>query len=268
MRIHSIFLFFLFPMTPSVNCLSFYTQGNNRPKEIKRESSQLSDDFMLINTQTNFARPNQSKYGYYSNSLSVYTNYSFPYSNLNILTIHSEFIPGAVAHAVGLSGYSSSALNERGSLVVSISANDPQNNNGLHVKDYWPINDPGTVTIVSSINSSFNFGVSTNDGFSPSIGGELSFNYSKTITVPEPLLSAQSISSTSKSWTYDYERASKQTYHIFAGIMFETHKTIDPITINAQVRTSETVHIDKFFNWEQEIFNVGQDTFNKTFTIY
>lgn len=59
----------------------------------------------------------------------------------------SEFIPGAVAHAVGLSGYSSSALNERGSLVVSISANDPQNNNGLHVKDYWPINDPGIVTL-------------------------------------------------------------------------------------------------------------------------
>lgn len=50
--------------------------------------------------------------------------------------------------------------------------------------------------------------------------------------------------------------------------MFETHKTIDPITINAQVRTSETVYIDKFFNWEQEIFNVGQDTFSKTFTIY
>lgn len=116
-------------------------------------------------------------------------------NSLFIAKVISTFVPGYVASNNGLSNYEK-YNNKSGYIHITLEQACDRNDeiNGIrygatpYFKDYWPLNNPTTVTISSSTQQGVSYGLSTKDGFS--IGGNISYGYSKSITTTEPQVSA------------------------------------------------------------------------------
>lgn len=161
-------------------------------------------------------------------------------SLLLIVTINNSFVPGSVAMNNNESGYSK--YNNYSGYVhmeVAQAYDDTEAayygrrwGNLPYKKDYWPLNNPSTVTIASSLQAGLSLGYSFTNGFSLdninvgsnlSVGANISFGYSKSITRPEPSLSVQTNSSNSNicEWYYEYSVARSETNHLQTNYMFE-----------------------------------------------
>ena len=93
-----------------------------------------------------------------------------------------------------------------------------------YFKDYWPVNNPITVTISSSTQQGVSYGLSTKDGFS--IGGNISYGYSKSITTTEPQVSAQLAPNLKEAqWSYKINTKGNFSFDQESNYMYEIGKT-------------------------------------------
>ena len=153
----------------------------------------------------------------YHVGVNVYTANSE--SILYIVTVQNSFVPGVVAKQ---------AYDRNEEYYYGI-----RYGNIPYKKDYWPINQPSTVVVSSSLQAGVTLGYSFVNGFSLSdlikveegisVGANISFGYSKSFTQEEPAFSAQvSASNTDEcQWNYQYEKIKAETYHLQTNYMFE-----------------------------------------------
>ncbi len=157
-----------------------------------------------------------------------------------IVTVNNSFVPGIVAQKNDEIGYDS-YYNQEGYVHMSVEqaydANEEyyygrRYGNVPYKKDYWPVNEPGLCVVSSSLQAGINLGYSFKNGFSldnisvsedHSIGANISFGYSKSITRSEPALSVQVNSANTNicEWYYTYSRFAAETNHLVTNYMFE-----------------------------------------------
>lgn len=175
----------------------------------------------------------------YHVGVNVYTANSE--SILYIVTVQNSFVPGIVANQNGDSSYDK-FYNYAGYVHMTVEqAYDRTEEyyfgirygNIPYKKDYWPLNQPSTVVVSSSLQAGVTLGYSFVNGFSLSdlikieegisVGANISFGYSKSFTQEEPAFSAQvSASNTDEcQWNYQYEKIKAETYHLQTNYMFE-----------------------------------------------
>lgn len=149
-------------------------------------------------------------------------------SILYIVTVKNFFVPGAIAqkNEEGYGDYKNAEGYVHMTVEQAYDANEEYYygrrwGNIPYKKDFWPLNQPNTVTITSSISSDITFGQSTADGFS--IEGKIVYSYSKSITKPEPSISAQpnSANPAKCEWNYFYDTDAAETYVLQTNYMFE-----------------------------------------------
>jgi hypothetical protein len=89
-----------------------------------------------------------------------------------------------------------------------------------YFKDFWPNNQPTTVTISSSLNTGLVLGYSKKDGFG--IDGSISYGYSKSITYTNPHVNAQmSPNLLTAQWSYKYDKNRPWTHDQESNYMYE-----------------------------------------------
>ena len=130
-------------------------------------------------------------------------------SILYIVTVNNSFVPGIVANQNGDTSYKK-FKNLDGYVHMTVEQAYDRNEEyyyGIrygtvpYKKDYWPINQPVTVTITSSVQKGLTLGFSFENGFSTSgdvnmnvgvnLGSNISYGYSKALTQNDPFFSAQ-----------------------------------------------------------------------------
>ncbi len=178
--------------------------------------------------------------GYIAYHIAVYRYDVVANSQLFIVTVNNAFVPGSVAKTNGDNTYKSF---QSLSGYVHMTAEQAFDRNeeyyygirygGLpYKKDYWPINEPGLMTIMSSVQTGLTIGYSFKNGFSTdgisissdrNIGANISFGYSKSYTQQEPALSVQPSSSNfnEAQWSFAYSKKRAETYHLQTNYMFE-----------------------------------------------
>lgn len=152
-------------------------------------------------------------------------------NSLFIAKVISTFVPGYVAYNNGLTNYAG-YLNASGYTHITLEQAYDKNDeiNGIrygatpYFKDYWPVNNPATVTISSSTQQGVSYGLSTKDGFS--IGGNISYGYSKSITTTEPQVSAQLAPNLKEAqWSYAFNTKGNFSFDQESNYMYEIGKT-------------------------------------------
>lgn len=155
------------------------------------------------------------------NTVAHYTEI-YDTSIVYIVETKTEFQPGSILKANGLSGYDD-AKNQEGYMHTSIKREPGYYSvSGFNPigKDYWPVNSPGTVTVTSGFGIGATIGLSKKDGFSGEITGN--YSYSKSYTDSNPSLSAQTlITNTKYSWYYTYNGDKNETFHLESGMIVE-----------------------------------------------
>ena len=149
-------------------------------------------------------------------------------SSLFIANAITTFVPGVVACDNDLDGYDK-WKNYSGYVHMSVEeAYDASLEEYYgkrygatpYIKDYWPVNVPGTVTVSSSINAGAVLGYSESDGFK--VEGSASYGYSKSFTVSDPVVNAQFDNTLSKAmWSYQYKENTAQSYDQETNVLYE-----------------------------------------------
>lgn len=183
------------------------------------------------------------KFGYAVYRIGVSKYSAGDNSQLYIASIRTSFVPGSVANTNGDSSFYNNSRNKSGYVHMTVEQAYDSNEKdtygirygGLtYKKDYWPLNEPGVVSISSSVQAGLNFGYSFTNGFSKdglsisqnvNLGLNVSYSYSKTITTTNPALTVQSSfpNTDAIQWSYSYaeSRGSEETYHLQTFYMFE-----------------------------------------------
>ena len=162
-------------------------------------------------------------------------------SILYIVTVNNAFVPGIVANQNGDTSYKK-YNNMDGYVHMTVEQAFDRNEETYYgirygtipyKKDYWPLNQPATVTITSSIQAGLTLGYSYTNGFSlsdlfeveegHSVGTDISYEYSKAITQPDPSFSAQVSASNPDEcqWNYYCNTSTDKTCHLQTNYMFE-----------------------------------------------
>lgn len=185
------------------------------------------------------------EYGYIVISYTVSKYRANITSSLWLIQTKVSFVPGGVARSNGDSTFKD-YKNKAGYLhleaiqpVEEISQEYKFKGGIPYLKDAFPVNQPGIVSINSSFNIGLTLGYSFTDGFSTSgqtssIGGSyganIGFGYSKSYQNSEPLLSAQQapydFNTFQWNYTYDSKRdGQKLTNHLNTGYIFEQNNS-------------------------------------------
>lgn len=152
-------------------------------------------------------------------------------NSLFIAKVISTFVPGCVANSNGLKNYTKNSYIFGGYTHITLEQAYDRNDeiNGIrygatpYFKDYWPVNNPTTVTISSSTQQGVSYGLSTKDGFS--IGGNISYGYSKSITTTEPQVSAQLAPNLKEAqWAYVFRSFGTFSFDQESNYMYEIGK--------------------------------------------
>ena len=152
-------------------------------------------------------------------------------NSLFIAKVISTFVPGCVANSNGLKNYTKNSYIFGGYTHITLEQAYDRNDeiNGIrygatpYFKDYWPVNNPTTITISSSTQEGFSYGLSTKDGFS--IGGNISYGYSKSITMTEPQVSAQLAPNLKEAqWAYVFRSFGTFSFDQESNYMYEIGK--------------------------------------------
>lgn len=176
-------------------------------------------------------------YVYYSHE--VFSTQFTNNSSLYIAHFVTEFTPGSVARKNGDTKYKDYFLDEGYVHVTLEKYVDGDSHGGdIVVKDYWPKSSSFTTTITSSFGASssfssgFNFGIEFGNGATFKVDStnssalNLSFNYSKSTVVPDPILSTQLSSSNNLEVQYSYnvnnvDPCGMSTYLLDTYVLFE-----------------------------------------------
>ncbi len=162
-------------------------------------------------------------------------------SILYIVTVNNAFVPGIVANQNGDTSYKK-FKNLDGYVHMTVEQAYDRNEEyyyGIrygtvpYKKDYWPINQPLTVTITSSVQLGLTLGYSFSNGFSTSgeingsaginMGANISYGYSKALTQNDPFFSAQVSANNLNEcqWNYTCDTSQNRTCHLQTNYMFE-----------------------------------------------
>lgn len=162
-------------------------------------------------------------------------------SILYIVTVNNSFVPGIVANQNGDTSYKK-FKNLDGYVHMTVEQAYDRNEEyyyGIrygtvpYKKDYWPINQPLTVTITSSVQLGLTLGYSFSNGFSTSgdvnmnvgvnLGSNISYGYSKALTQNDPFFSAQVSANNLNEcqWNYTCNSSQDRTCHLQTNYMFE-----------------------------------------------
>lgn len=149
-------------------------------------------------------------------------------SSIFIAKVISSFVPGYVAKENGLNY--DKWRNNSGYVHITLDQAMDRNEEyyyGIrygaipYMKDYWPINQPTTVTIGSTLNTGLVLGYSQKDGFSVD-ANLISYGYSKSITYDNPHVNVQmSTDLKTAQWSYVYDKNRPWTYDQEANYMYE-----------------------------------------------
>lgn len=201
------------------------------------------------------------KLGYIVSRISL-SEYSNSISSIFIAKVLSSFVPGIVANDNGLKydrwknhkGYVHLKVQE------AFDANEEDGPGMLYgaepyLKDYWPNNTPSTVTISSSIDGGTTLGYSTKDGFS--LGGNITYGYSKAITVSNPVVNAQLDNSGNMAmWSYTYDKNREWTYDQEANIMYEISRDGNEMDFGDVI-----LKLDYYFQVDRDGFYMKQNCY-------
>lgn len=175
-------------------------------------------------------------YGYIDYTVTLRQYNASTNSSLYIVETNVSFTPGYVALNNGSKGFdkyknSSGYVHVLAKPVIEIDEDLVPRIGGTPVlKDYYPINQPGTVTIGSSFTFGLNLGYSFKNGFSEedtthevNMGANIAYSYSKSYTNPEPALTTQRDADNFNKyqWFYSYTSFKTETNHLYTGYMFE-----------------------------------------------
>lgn len=218
---------------------------NDRMEYIKEEknsvltSSVNSELFTYVTS--GYRRVVSKPYGYMDHSYTVKKYRVNDVTSLYIVETNSEYVPGMIAYANNDTSYDQDMYNYSGYIhLVANQAKEELDQSSIryggipHIKDAWPVNSPGTITISSTYSVGLNLGYSFKNGFSLDnisvesqydVGLNISYSYSKAYTNQEPRLSAQHDSNNYEKyqWSYQYVAAENggETFHLRTGYMFE-----------------------------------------------
>ncbi len=183
-------------------------------------------------------RESKAPYGYIDVLYTVKKYRSSTTSSLYLVESKASFIPGKMAKDNGDNNYGD-WYNKSG--YIHVEAKQAVNEidqatirkGGIpKLKDAYPENSPGMITVSSTYSIGATLGYSFTNGFSldnitmeqnREMGLNISYAYTKAYTNQEPALSTQ-ISSTNLNeyqWTYNYVDERNETNHINTGYLFE-----------------------------------------------
>lgn len=218
---------------------------NDRMEYIKEEksnvlSSSLDNDLFTYVT-SGYERVVSKPYGYMDHSYTIKKYRVNEVSSLYIVETDSEYVPGSIAYANNDTSYNKNMYNYAG--YIHLVANQAKveldqsfiRYGGIpYIKDAWPLNSPGTITISSTYSAGLSLGYSFKNGFSledSSVGSQydvglnIGYSYSKAYTNQEPRLSSQHDSNRYDKYQWSYQYADKkngrETFHLRTGYMFE-----------------------------------------------
>lgn len=168
------------------------------------------------------------KKGYITSRIAVSEYRANSNSSIFIIKVISSFVPGYVAKENG-ANYDP-WRNDNGYVHITVGQAMDRNEEyyyGIrygaipYLKDYWPLNQPSTVTISSSFDAGLTLGYSQNNGFGVDLD-LISYGYSKAITYSNPTVNAQ-LSSDLKTaqWSYVYDKNRPWTYDQESNYMYE-----------------------------------------------
>ena len=197
-------------------------------KDISVISDEVPTTFIDSQVSTNLTLDFPKK-GYIVSMIAFSEYQANDYSSIFIAKVKSTFVPGLVAYQNGDKSYDK-WKNNSGYVHISIEQaydkteesiyGTPRYGSIPYFKDYWPCNEPSTVTISSSIKSGLVLGYSKSNGFS--VNGNISYEYDKSITQSEPKVSAQLSKDLSNAqWSFTFKNNSEYSYDQYSNYMYE-----------------------------------------------
>lgn len=215
--------------------LDFYTEKSS----FELESSTMAVDTNLFKPlYFGSFREVKKPYGYIDVVYTVKKYRANDISSLYLVESKASFTPGKTAKDNGDTTYgkwynSSGYFHVQGLQAVNEIDQVTIRKGGIpKLKDTYPENSPGTITVSSSYSIGATLGYSFINGFSldgitvskeSSLGLNISYGYSKSYTNSEPALSTQrsSIDPSIYQWTYTYNTSRNETNHLNTGYLFE-----------------------------------------------
>lgn len=160
-------------------------------------------------------------------------------SLLYIVSVDSAFTPGGVALANDETGFGD-YKNQEGYVDITVEQaydRSEEKEYGIrygstpYLKDYWPVNEPDTVLVESTVSPGITLGYSSANGFSvnqasmggSALGANISCAYSKSLLQEDPALTAEACPTNPNccQWGYKYSEDKAQTYCLHSNYMFE-----------------------------------------------
>lgn len=211
-------------------CQDYYTDLNEFNNTVSTYST-VPSTFIDSVANANFTLDFPKK-GYIVSRIAVSEYRATNKSAIFIVKVMSSFVPGIVAKANGLNY--DKWRNDNGYVHISVEQAMDRNEEYYYgtrygatpyFKDYWPVNQPTTVTIGSSIDTGLVLGYSQKDGFSVD-ANLISYGYSKSITYSNPRVSAQMHPNLKEAqWSYTFEDNYPDTYDQEANYMYEISRS-------------------------------------------
>lgn len=222
---------------------------NERMQYIKEEKNTIlteTPDNSLFSVVTNGTKRVIAKpYGYMDHHYVVKKYRANNVSSLYIVETESDFVPGVVPYRNNDTSYDKDMRNYSGYIhLVANQAKEELDQSSIryggvpHIKDAWPLNSPGMITITSSFTMGLSLGYSFKNGFSLdnisaenqyNVGANIGYGYSKQYTIQEPRLSTQHDSNNYNKyqWSYQYEDSKNgdTTFHLSTRYMFEMNNS-------------------------------------------
>lgn len=222
---------------------------NDRVEFIKKEENNVlsdnTDSSLFTHVTSGYKRVVAKPYGYMDHSYVVKKYRANNVSSLYIVETDSDFVPGSVAYKNGDTSYNKNMNNYFGYIhLVANQAKEELDQSSIRyggiprIKDAWPLNSAGTITIASTYSIGLSLGYSFKNGFSLddisvenqyNVGANIGYSYSKSYTNQEPRLSTQHDSNNYEKyqWSYQYAQSKNgnETFHLRTGYMFEMNNS-------------------------------------------
>ena len=277
--------------------ISYFDESISELFNISFNSLATLDEGLFQPIRTGTDRKTQTPYGYIDVSFTVY-KYLPPnsVSTLYIVDMHTTFVSGRMSAMNTPGGGVYGEYFHSGSY-VHLTAKQAENWDEAYyhggvprrggipkLKDYWPINTPGTVSISSTYNVSMNLGYSFSNGYSTSngsssengveVGLSIGYSYSKTYTISEPYMSSQ-LSSTDNQqaqWTYIYATEwVDASNHARNFILFEMNNNNHSMMVgdfNLNYSLKMTVRKPTYILWWQSGWSYANVEHSRTWTLW
>ncbi len=252
-------LFSLFMLGGTNGIFTSTSSDSLKANVYKRERGIKKANSSQLKFIKRFTSPEEifNRYGKINYVMDIYYKEA-PASYMFLVSADIEFIPGSIMHEMSeehRKDYEFDAYNEKGHAAINVNESG-LNSSKIKLLKYYPINEVKEIEIISAYNTNFSFGVSKENGFY--INDVLQYSYSQKITKTEPIMSAQKLDNYRPSWYYDYEHAAKETFHLNPIIFFEVGKDTNIKLYNINIAVKMTAYQDHFWNWEQELYDIGE----------